>query len=204
MRDVVSLGLQDRQRLDDLCDHACDERRIETPPPRTIEEDRQPLAGNMGGHERQRPVPFQPLHGDDERKRVIGDLADLVDALAQGLFESVDGCQRGIEAEHLQRVGPAVVEHQQPIAETVDGAWRVPTGHAVVCWCRRPRALRMAHNQRSISCRDTPYTGSVRIREPQAFQSTRKRGDAEKSARNNAQAILNCPRYRDTVKLSQT
>ncbi len=53
MGDVLTLGLQHRQRLDDLRDDAGDEPRVEAAPrPGPLEERRQALSGHVRGDER--------------------------------------------------------------------------------------------------------------------------------------------------------
>src|SRR5918995_5272357 len=89
---------------------------------------RQPLSRNVVGDERQIILRREHFHRSDFGERFVSKLRKQVYALAQRVFKISGRDDSPRESQELERWPARVVEHQEPIADWVGEALRVPTG----------------------------------------------------------------------------
>src|ERR1051325_8938128 len=118
--------MQRGERRRHLPDDPRDNRRVKTPLELAGGQFRQSLAGNMRGYERQ-VVLIEVHDGSNGRKRWMTDSRPTFDPVTHSIVEAGSDGALAPESEELQRNGVGVVEHQQPIAESITSSWSVPT-----------------------------------------------------------------------------
>src|SRR5258705_3407904 len=119
--------MQRRQRWGDLPNDPRDDRRMETFAELSGWKFGQTLSGHMHGDQRQ--VVFVQVHDRANlRKRRMAESRQALNAFTQGVVEAWTDRELALESQQLQRDGVGVVEHQQPIAESIASSWSVTTG----------------------------------------------------------------------------
>jgi len=73
---------------------------------------------------------FEVLDGSNRWKSGVSERGEALYALAEQILESRLGRKVRAEPEQFERRSAAVVEHEQPVAETVRASGGVPAGQA--------------------------------------------------------------------------
>jgi hypothetical protein len=82
-------------------------------------------------YERQRRVPLETFDRADSRKcRGLQD-REPFHLTPERVFETGHGAERRLKTKELEPLGVAVIEHQQPIAETIRSTRCVPAGQTL-------------------------------------------------------------------------
>jgi len=89
------------------------------------------LAGRVIRHQCQPAFIVKTLERADRGEGWVSKAVKVADAFAKHGLEARRRHEIVTESEQLERRRPGVVEHQQPVAETVGPPWDIPAGEPI-------------------------------------------------------------------------